>query len=67
MNVAVLQLLFDQYPLCTGIPLPFPRYKIIVIMYVAVLELLFDEFTLCNGIALHFPKLTIFSIYMWQY
>ena len=28
MHVAVLKLLFDQYTLCTGIPLHFPRYTI---------------------------------------
>jgi len=31
IHVAVLQFLFDQYTLCTGIPLHFPRYTITIL------------------------------------
>jgi len=67
MNVAVLQILFDQYTLFTGIPLQISRYKTIVTMHVAVLHLLFQQYKLCIGITFNSDDIQLLSQCMWHY
>ena len=67
IHVAILQFLFDQYTLYTGIPLHFPRYTIIVTIHV-----LYNSYRSKNTRCIQVFYFTshetpLLSLFVWQY